>query len=217
LIRTPLIRSAPRCSLARPFGRRAGLLATAAALAAAAACGGADPFAPNPANNVDTEQSDLVVYPLRAATGPLGSAVNLLALAVVRPGLTSAVAGAATIPAPNFDFAVDRAADGRVRLLPSRLVVDLTGVGQAYRTAFQTSTAPYDSIAEAPANGYQADTLAATVGVNESVIVEAQSGACNAFYAKVVVVAIDAASGAVTLRARINPNCGFRSLRPGRG
>ena len=209
------MRSAPRCSIARPFARRAGLLVTAAALAGA--CGGADPFAPNPANNVDTEQSDLIVYPLGVAAGPLGSAVTLLGLGVVRPGLTSAAAAGATIPAPNFDFAVDRAPDGRVRLLPSRLVVDLTGVGQAYRTAFQTSTAQYDSIAEAPTNGYQPDTLAATVGLNEPVIVQAQTGSCNAFYAKVVVVAIDAASGAVTLRARVNPNCGFRSLRPGRG
>jgi hypothetical protein len=192
-------------------------LAGAALAAALAACGGRDPFAPDPANNADTQESDLRVYALSRASGPLGSAVNLLELFVLRPGLVGIeIARGVVVPAPNFDVAVDLAPDGRVRLLPSSLVVDVTGVGQVYRTGLQVSTAAYESIAEAPNGGYQADS-AVTAAVGESVIAQFQSGACTTYYAKVTVLAVDAASGVVTLRGRVNPNCGYRSLNPGRG
>jgi hypothetical protein len=210
--RRPTVPVSARPAAAR---RRAGVLAGLAAGVALAACGGRDPFAPNPANNIDTQQADIRVYPLGAARGPLGSAVSLLTLTAERPSLV--LVGASGIPAPNFDFAVDRAPDGRVRLLPSRTVVDLTGVGQPFSTAFQLSATPFDSLAEAPNAGYQADTLPITVGIGQSVVVRAQSGSCTAYYAKAVVVGIDAVTGEITVRARVNPNCGFRSLRPGRG
>jgi hypothetical protein len=208
----PLIRIILRAGPAHP---RAAVAAIGAALAvtAAAACGGRDPFAPDPRNNVDTQQSDVVLYPLSTATGPYVSAIELLSLSGVRPGLAFLGAG---IAAPNFDFAVDRTSDGRVRLLPSRLVVDLTGVGQVYRTGFQLATVPFDSIAEAPPAGYRADS-AFTVNVGQPVIVQSQSALCTSYYAKAVVVSVDAVTGAFTLRTRVNPNCGFRSLRPGRG
>ena len=219
LTRIDLRRAPPRRAPAPPLlWRRVGFLAALAGATALGACGGRDPFAPDPSNNADTQQTDLLVYPLAGASGPLGSAVALLSLSVVRPGLTAvAVSNTQTVPAPNFDLAIDRAPEGRVRLLPSRLVVDLTGVGTVFSTGVQTSRTPFDSIAEAPTEGYQADTVATTVGVNEPVIVRFQSSGCTAYYAKAVVVGVDAPSGVVTLRARVNPNCGFRSLRVGRG
>jgi hypothetical protein len=213
-IHTVLRRPTPA---ARAPRRRAARLAAAALAAALAACGGRDPFAPDPANNADTQESDLRLYPLSRATGPLGSAVNLLALRALRPGLAAIDIGqGVTVPAPNFDFAVDLAPDGRVRLLPSSLVVDVTGVGQVYRTGLQLSTTAYESIAEAPNSGYQADS-AVTAAVGQSVIAQFQSGGCTTFYAKVTVLGVDAASGVITLRGRVNPNCGYRSLNPGRG
>jgi hypothetical protein len=195
-------------------GRRA---AAAALAAAAAACGGRDPFAPDPANNADTQQTDILLYPLGSAQGPLGSAVDLLGLRAVRPGLTGIpISSTVTVPAANFDLAVDLAPDGRVRLLPARLVVDVSGVGQVYRTGLQLSAAPFDSIADAPEGGYQSDS-AQTVAVGQSVIAQFQSSACAAYYAKLVVVSVGPAGGPITLRTRVNPNCSFRTLRPGRG
>ena len=90
------------------------------------------------------------------------------------------------------------------------------GVGQVYRTGLQLSTTAYESIAEAPNGGYQADS-AVTAAVGQTVIAQFQSGGCTTFYAKVTVLGVDAASGVITLRGRVNPNCGYRSLNPGRG
>lgn len=194
----------------------------AAALAVAlAACGGRDPFAPNPANNADTVEQQFVVYPLATATGPRGSAVDIAGLRVLRPGVIAV--GQAGVPSPNFDFAIDRAADGSVRFLPSRLVVDPGNVGRRPSTGFQTVTAPFDSIVEAPESGYASDSVATTATLGQSVIVRTESLLCAGnqlrpqLYAKFLVETIDAATGAVILRGRVNPNCGFRSLRPGRG
>jgi hypothetical protein len=200
----------------RPLARRGVFVTSLAGAMIVAACGGRDPFAPDPRNNADTQQAEFLLYPLSVATGPLGSAVSLQTLSVVRPGVTIFGTVGASVSAPNFDFAVDRAPGGPVQLLPSRLVVDLTGVGQVYRTGFQVTATPFDSVVEAPASGYLADS-AISVLPGQAVIVQAQSAACTALYAKVVVLAVDAATGGVTFRTRVNPNCGFRSLRPGRG
>ncbi len=204
-------------SRTRAAVRAAGTLPTLSALALLAACGGRDPFAPDPARNLDTQQADLTVYPLAAAAGPLGSAVDLGVLRVVRPAV--AVGGGGALP--NSDFAVVRAADGRVRLLPSKLVVTTSTTGRAPRTGFQRAAAPFDSVADAPAGGYESDS-ATTVAPGQTVVVESESLVCagrfqSTLYAKLVVLSVDAATGAVALRARVNPNCGFRSLRVGRG
>jgi hypothetical protein len=219
----PLIRTVLRPAPSRRSTRasaalrhRAAALVALAAAAALAACGGRDPFARDPRNNVDTQQTDFRLYSLSRASGPLASAVNLYTLTVLRPGLTVVQGSGGAVSAPNFDFAVDLAADGRVRLLPSKLVVDLTGVGQVFQTGFQLPGVPFDSVGEAPTSGYAADS-ALTVGVGQAVIVQAQSSVCPTYYAKAVVLAVDPATGAVSMRARLNPNCGFRALRPGRG
>ncbi len=220
----PLTRTEARASgPARPAGprrpRRAAaralaLAAGAAAAAAAAACGGRDPFAPNPENNADTRLGDIVVYALSRAAGPRPTAVDLFTLQPLRPVLVSSNNGAVTA----FDFAVDLAPDGRVRLLPSRLVADAGSAGRVRRTGFQTTATPFDSVAEAPERGYQSDSVT-VVNVGQTAVVQFESLNCNGglLYAKVLVVTADPASGGVTLRARVNPNCGYRSLRPGRG
>jgi hypothetical protein len=174
-----------------------------------------DPFAPNPANNADTQQADILVYPLGSARGPLGSAVSLLTLTAERPSLV--LVGASGIPRPTSTSpSIGRPTAGSDCCRRARWST-LTGVGQPFSTAFQLSATPFDSLAEAPNAGYQADTLPITVGIGQSVVVRAQSGSCTAYYAKAVVVGIDAVTGEITVRARVNPNCGFRSLRPGRG
>jgi hypothetical protein len=159
-----------------------------------------------------------VVYAISRAGGPRPTAVDLLTLQPVRPVLGSTGNQVVT----TFDFIVDQAPEGRVRLVPSRLVANAGALGRGLRTGFQLTTTPFDSVGEAPERGYQSDS-AAVVGVGQTAIVQFESiratPGCNGnvYYAKVLVVASDPASGGVTLRARVNPNCGFRSLRPGRG
>lgn len=211
----------PALSTAVPRPRASAALLAALALAA---CGGRDPFAPNPDNNVDTFERTFVVYPLSTATGARPSAVDLAGQLALRPGIVAV--GAAGVPTPNFDFAVDRAANGapngEVRLLPPRLVADPGAIGRRPSTVFQLTNVPFDSIAEATTSGYGSDSVATTVTVGQSVIVRTESLVCvsrysSQLYAKLLVESVDPATGAVTLRGRINPNCGFRSLRPGRG
>jgi hypothetical protein len=184
-----------------------------------AACGG-DPLAPNSSANVDTQETVFRVYPLSAATGPLPTAVNVVGLAVVQPALTTVALGQAGVIAPNFDFAVDRGADGRVRLLPAKLVAGLGGAGLTLETGFRVVAGDFAAIAAAPDGTYQADSVT-TVNVGQVVVVEAQALACYGrarpnVYAKLVVDSVSAPSGLVFLRARVNPNCGFRSLQPGK-
>lgn len=194
------------------------MLPVAVALAALAGCGG-NPLALNPASILDTQATVFQVYPLSTAAGPLPSAVNVRSMVVVRPALT-AVTGSGAI-GPNFDFAVDRAADGRVRLLPAKLVAGLGGAGLLLETGFQTVTTAFDALDEAPGGGYQADSVT-TVGVGQTVVVQAESAMCyngrtrSYVYAKLVVDSVAAGTGLVYLRARVDQNCGFRSLKAGK-
>lgn len=195
-------------------------MCAAVVVAGLAGCGGNNPFGPNPASNVDTQETVFQVYPLSTATGSLRSAVNVAGLTAVRPALTTVPVGNVAVVAPNFDFAVDRAADGRVRLLPAKLVAGLGTTGLTLQTGFQTVATAFDALDAAPNGTYQADS-ATTVGVGQTVVVEAQSLTCYGgprpnVYAKLVVDSVAAGTGLVYLRARVDPNCGFRSLKAGK-
>lgn len=212
------VRAARVVSRPRRSRARGGFLLAVLTAVGLAGCGGTDPFGPNPASIVETQETVFQVYPLSIATGSLQSAVNLASLTAVRPALTLAAATGAV--APNFDFAVDRAADGRVRLLPAKLVVGLGGAGLTLQTGFQVVTTAFDALDAAPNGTYQADSVT-TVGVGQTVVVEAQSLTCYGLsrpnvYAKLVVDSVAAGTGPVYLRARVDQNCGFRSLKVGK-
>lgn len=218
--RAPTVRRSPGtgapCAGRGPAARAwtAGVIAAATL----AACGG-DPFAPDTSTNLDTQERVFQVYPLSTANPILRTAVNLATVSEIRPGVVVTLVGNTQVNVVNFDFAVDRAPDGRVRLLPSKFVAGLAGVGVATQTGFRVVSTPFDSLAEAPSGGYQTDSVA-TVNVGQTVAVEAQL-ACYGrtrpnLYAKFVVDSVSAATGAVFMRGRVDPNCGFRSLRPGR-
>lgn len=191
--------------------------ASFAAVAAAAACGGRDPFAPDPALNRETVETTFLVYPLSTSAPIFASAIDLFNLRVLRPGVT--VSSNAGLVA-NFDFAVDRGGDGRVRLLPSKLVAGVGGSGRVLRTGFQVTSVPFDSLADAPGGTYQSDS-ATVILPGQTVAVETESLSCfggvrTLLYAKLSLDSVSTTTGGVYLRARVDPNCGFRSLRPGK-
>ncbi len=119
--------------------------------------------------------------------------------------------------AGSFDFAVDIDADGRLVILPvSKIVQPLIG---SRVTAMQRSSTPFTQIVEAPRDGWLPDT---TLLVNPGgvFLVKVNSLACQFtqtpdLYAKFVVDSIDRVERRVLLSARVNPNCGFRSLAAG--
>jgi hypothetical protein len=78
---------------------------------------------------------------------------------------------------------------------------------------------PFDSLDTAPEGGYQRDS-ATVAGVGQTLAVETEPPACQNgrtfLYAKLVVDSVSATNGGIFMRARVDPNCGYRSLRPGR-
>ena len=84
-------------------------------------------------------------------------------------------------------------------------------------------SATFDSLATAPRDGFRFDSAqVATIGQTlsvESQGVSTQGIVCGSrtspMRAKLVVDSVARATGAIHLRVRTNPNCGFRSLAPG--
>lgn len=188
----------------------------AAALAAGllAACGGEDPFAPKA--QFETVLGEFRVYPLTSAPTAFPTAVSLYTQTSVRPAVRTNL----TL---NFDVAVDLDAQGRVRFLPPKLVV--APQTTALVTGFQiVPNTTFDALTRAPTGGYQYDS-AAVVTPGQVLAVQTQgaaplSVACSPtapMYAKIVVDSIRPSAGSqqIFFRARVDQNCGFRSLEPG--
>ncbi len=199
------------CVAPRRKSPRAALLGVALpALGAAAACGGKDPYAP--IAYLPTVSTRFIVYTMRSATPPQTWALDLRTPAPVQPGVyLSATSG---VLVPNFDVAFNVDSTGRLILLPPKLVTASQIVPQV---GFQTSTTPFDSLRAAPGGTYQADsTFRVTVG--QTIVVQSQGVACRVaspFYARLVIDSFDPTTGAISLRALIDPNCGFKSFASG--
>ncbi len=209
----PVHRSATSRVRAPRRVRAAVVGAVAAAVSVAAACGGRDPYAPIASYN--TISTTFTVFPLRAAPPPYGSAIDLHTPLVVRPAIVTytSVTGSSTL-APNFDVAFNVDSAGHIVLLPPKLIASALS---SPRTGFQTSTTLYDSLQSAPGGTYQADS-AFRVTVGQTVVVQAAGLACTAgspFYAKLVIDSVDPLTGAFSIRATIDQNCGFKSFAAG--
>lgn len=177
-------------------------------------CGGEDPFAVKA--SLDTVLATFQVYSLSTAPTLLPTAISLYGVQSVRP----AVRSSGTL---NFDVAIDVDASGKIRLLPPKLLV--APQGAALVTGMQiVSGSTFETLTRAPSAGYQYDS-ATVVTPGQVVAVQTQgagtvSVVCSTtapLYAKIVVDSVRATAGtqAVYLRARIDPNCGFRSLESG--
>ncbi|MFM8567727.1 MAG: hypothetical protein ACKOCV_08590 [Gemmatimonadota bacterium] len=117
----------------------------------------------------------------------------------------------------SFDIAFDIDANGRVVVLPvSRVVQPITGTRSV---ALQRLSGIYNTILEVPSKGWVDDSTL-VVSPGETFGVRSTSLYCQfelrqQVYAKVFVESADPVSRKIVLLARINPNCGFRSLADG--
>lgn len=145
---------------------------------------------------------------LWALTGtPLAnpSAYDVLQQTVVRTDRTSVFDFA-------FDIQVDSLADTSALFLPRG------ALGLSVDGGLQVSQQPYDSITQAPNGGYQ-DSLPVKLAVGTVVLAASRSETCNfgfvyPLYAKMRITAIDPVARSVTFDILIDPNCGYRSLKP---
>lgn len=119
--------------------------------------------------------------------------------------------------AGSFDLAFDIDRDGRVVVLPvARVVQPVLGTRTV---AVQRLSGVYNTILEAPKAAWVDDSVL-VVNPGESFAVRSTSLYCQyelrqQVYAKFYVESADPETRRITLGARINPNCGFRSLADG--
>ncbi len=119
--------------------------------------------------------------------------------------------------AGSFDIAFDIDVDGRLRVLPMNKVVSpLLG---PRNVGLLRSGENYSTIVEAPLTGWHYDSVM-TVNPGGSFLVRVQTLYCEGdvrqdIYAKFYVDSVIPEERRIKLFARINPNCGFRSLLDG--
>jgi hypothetical protein len=188
---------------------RAGLAAATLVAATLLACG--DPNAP--AATFDNYADTLQLYALNGAPRGAPTAVSLVAGRTGNSGVTTDLAFL-------FDVAVDIDTLGRPVLYPVRTVA-APFLGR-HRVGIRRTTEPFESIVSAPTDKYTYDSVA-VLTVGEVVLIEsADADACpgsfttGLIYGKIVIDSIRTATRRLFLRVTGNPNCGFRSLVPGR-
>jgi hypothetical protein len=194
-----------------PARRGAAVLATLG-VAVAVGCNGTDPYAIRA--SYETTLDTLVVYPLSNPQPLLPSGVNLFTGSAVRPAL---VAGAY----PNFDFAIDRNAQGQIVLYPAKGVA--VAPAGSPKVGFALPSTTFDALSSAPRDGYRFDSLQ-VVTTGQTVAIESQgvtssglvcASATSPIRAKLIIDSVARATGALHLRMLTNPNCGFRSFASG--
>lgn len=122
-----------------------------------------------------------------------------------------------------FDVAFDLDGSGSVTAYPVRLVVPFRVIGgllqQTHRVGLQKAKVTFDELTKAPSGGYQYDS-ATVVRPGETLIVEVQAAQCSFsfspnLYTKIAIDSIFAGSRSIRMRTVHDPNCGFRSFKPG--
>ncbi|MEK0431148.1 MAG: hypothetical protein RL139_952 [Gemmatimonadota bacterium] len=141
-----------------------------------------------------------------------GSSATLPAAIIVPTGTATRLDAAGA-----FDLAFDIDAAGRVVILPvSQVVQPIIGTR---KVALQRASGVYNTILEAPKDGW-VDDSALVVNAGSSFFAKVTTLYCQyelrqQVYAKFYVESADPVTRRITLAARINPNCGFRSLADG--
>lgn len=184
---------------------RVAALAIVAVAALAAACN--DPLRPDA--SLVSEELSFFAYAVNGTDARLATALDLYT-----PGLGSDVypLGANT----PIDIVFDVNAAGKAVLYPANLVRLDVGT----RTGLQIVATTYDSLFVAPTSKYVVDT-ALVVNPSQTVAIDAPRDArrCPYYapriYAKLVVDSVDVPSRRVFFRYTVDPNCGYRELKPG--
>ena len=176
-----------------------------AALAAAALIAGCSATYSLPPATLALTPGTVTLWALTGTPLANPSAYDVLRQTVVRTDRTSIFDFA-------FDIRVDSAKDTSAVFLPRG------ALGLIMDGGLQISTQPYDSITFAPNSGYQ-DSLPVKLQVGTVVLAASRSETCNfgfiyPLYGKMRITAIDYAARSVTFDILIDPNCGYRSLKP---
>ena len=185
--------------------RRGLLVLTLAGLAGIAAC--EDPFTPQAAGpNIDQS------FELWALTGtPVSYPSAVVVASSFGPFALRLDASG------SFDLAFDIDTTGRLVVYPvSSIVAPVSGTREVQ---FLRGVGPYNTIVEAPRTGWTSDTVL-VVNEGQTFLVKVTTLVCQydirqQVYAKFAVDSILVADRRIKLSARINPNCGFRSLLSG--
>jgi hypothetical protein len=146
----------------------------------------------------------LTVYAVTGTDPILPTAINLVTHQAVRADYNS-----------NFDIAFDIRPDTGAVILPA------SAVGSVGRSGLQLSTEAYDAVLSAPTTGYD-ERAVLPVQTGQTVLARSAAFACLAngessqyIYAKLVIDSVRTADRAIFLRITSDPDCGFRSLKPG--
>ena len=166
----------------------------------AAACG--DPL------SIDAErpvrEQALVVYAITGTPLAAPSALSTIDHTVLR------------LPAASFDLAFDIDEQGRAVLYPVQLVG--TGLGQT--GILKQPGVAFESVSRAPTGPYD-ESAPTTAAVGELHVIRARPPECSGslkgpeIFSKLAVTAVDPATRAITIRLRVDPNCGFRDFGDG--
>jgi hypothetical protein len=117
---------------------------------------------------------------------------------------------------PDFEFAFDVDASGRMVFLP----IDLLGLlsSNAFKPGLKPVGTPFDQMTKAPLNGYvTSDTV--PVVLNQTYYLRSSVSTCASLgvplYGKFQVIEIDSAAQTVKLQVLADQNCGYRGLNLG--
>ncbi|MGQ0538329.1 MAG: hypothetical protein ACT4R6_05230 [Gemmatimonadaceae bacterium] len=122
-----------------------------------------------------------------------------------------------------FDVAFDLDPGGNVLAYPVRLVVPFRVIGgllqQTHRVGIQKAKTPFDEVMRAPSGGYNYDSIT-VAKAGDALVVEVQAPQCAfsfspGLYTKIAIDSVYAATRAIRIRTVHDPNCGFRSFKPG--
>jgi len=186
---------------------RLALLATMFVVVVLNACGDPTSIKASAITSVDS----ISVFALSGTPPSYPSGISLLARSPVR------VDGNA-----NFDIALDINSDGDAIVYPVKQVVTVPGAGRA--VGLQKLAVGFDSLLEAPKDGYHVDSTAFVVKPGETLAIQSQhnfSGDICQFalnpniFAKIAVDSVNLASRTLYVRMGLDPNCGFRSFATG--
>jgi hypothetical protein len=177
-------------------------------------------YKPTLAARVDT----VTVYALNGTSAALPSGINIAAgqlsgdTAILRPLAVPSDGGTV------FDLAIDIDPAGAVVAYPAPLVVR----SATRRVGLQKLTTPFDQIGQAPQNGYGYDSVEVSLTTSDVLIVQAQRAGLGercgdrstygydpVLYAKAQVISVNTVDRSVKMQFVLNPNCGFRGLKPG--
>ncbi|MEO7521197.1 MAG: hypothetical protein ABIW79_05220 [Gemmatimonas sp.] len=171
------------------------------------ACGGGNGLtSPASVENVTRTYS---VYALSGTASALPAAFQFTSESLTRPQVLPS-------GSINFDVAFDIGTDGRVRILPARVVTPSPPNGSPSIGVLKVAGA-FDALSRAPDRGYLSDSIA-VAAIGDTYVFELRQSGCiyqEPFYAKLTVDSIITAERRIVFRSLVNRNCSFRGLSDG--